>query len=169
MLATDGRDATMHCRNLRSGFSGLCLRALLVLGLLLGGAAEGAAQASSLDQQVREQLDRIPTGEAGVDQIMSDLDARLKLTDEQKTDVREVVETGVANLAKLKARFESGELTAMAFGVQMQMQMQKLGVLVEPLLDPEQQTEYKAMRQEQRRQMMQEMQKQRAKAAAKAS
>ena len=166
----------MHRRTPRTGLSALRLQALAGLAFLLLGTAAGAAEgdvqapagASTLDQQIKEQLDRIPTGEEGIDEIMSGLDVRLKLTDEQKTDVREVVETGVAALAKLKDRFESGELTAMAFGVQMQMQMQKMGVLVEPLLDPDQQAEYKAMRQEQRRQMMQEMQKQRAKAAGKA-
>ncbi|MCS5637986.1 MAG: hypothetical protein NZ990_15815 [Myxococcota bacterium] len=162
---------------LRPGVRGRFLQAGIGLGILLlaaaVGAAEGDAQApagaSTLDQQVKEQLDRIPVGEEGVQQIMAELDARLELTDEQKQDVREVVETGVAALAKLRGRFDSGELTAMAFGVQMQMQMRKLGFLVEPLLDPDQQIEYKAMQQQQRRQMMQEMQKQRAKASGKAS
>jgi hypothetical protein len=67
----------------------------------------------------------------------------------------------VAALEKLRERYESRELTAMAFGVQVQMRMQKLAVLIEPLLDPDQEAEYKVMRQEQRREMMRAMQAQR--------
>jgi hypothetical protein len=128
------------------------------------GDAKAPAGASILDQQVKEQLDRIPSGEEGIQQIMSELDARLKLTDVQKEEVREVVETGVAALEKLRRRFESGELNAVALGIQMQMQMKQLGFLVEPLLDPDQQAEYKVMQREQIRQTIQEMQKLRIKA-----
>ncbi|MDE0884771.1 MAG: hypothetical protein OSB70_04505 [Myxococcota bacterium] len=114
-----------------------------------------------MEQQVRDQLDRLPSGDEGVSQIMTELDQNLELSPEQETDVREVVTDEVADLQKLRSRFESGELTAMAFGVQVQMQLRKMGDLIDPLLDPEQQTQYKAMRQEQRREMMKAMQKQR--------
>jgi hypothetical protein len=114
---------------------------------------------------VEEQLGRLPAGEEGVQQILTELDKRLSLSAEQDNDVREVVSESVADLGKLRERFESGELTAMAFGVQVQMQLRKMGDLIEPLLDADQQVEYKAMRQEQRREMMQAMQKQRMGAA----
>ena len=68
---------------------------------------------------------------------------------------------GVAELEKLSARFKSGELTAMALGLQVQMKMQKMAFLIEPFLDQDQQKEYGVMRQEQRREMMQAMRKQR--------
>jgi len=146
------------------------LAAVLLLFLLAGPQVQAEGHGSdgpkSLEQQVEEQLARLPSGEEGVDQILGELDARLTLSTEQAADVREVVTKGVAAFGKLRDRFKAGELTAMAFGVQVQMQMQKIGMLVEPLLDPDQQAEYKVMRQEQRRQMMQAMQKRRAGAAA---
>jgi hypothetical protein len=142
---------------------------LLVFGLALPalaeGAGEGAGTKTSLESQVEERLAEMPSGEEGVNQILSELDARLSLSAEQKKDVREVVAQGVAELEKLSARFKSGELTAMALGVQIQMKMQKLAVLIEPLLDPDQQKEYATMRQEQRREMMQAMRKQRTQPA----
>jgi hypothetical protein len=146
------------------------LAAGLVAGLLANAPAWAESDAPSagtaLDKQVEEQLERMPSGEEGVNQIMAELDARLKLSSEQQKEVRSVVAQGVAALEKLRDRFKAGELTAMAFGVQVQMQMQKLGFLVEPLLNADQQGEYKAMRQEQRREMMQAMQRQRMGAAA---
>ena len=126
---------------------------------------EGAVTKTSLESQIKERLAEMPSGEEGVNQILSQLDGRLSLSAEQKKDVREVVTQGVAELEKLTARFKSGELTAMALGVQVQMKMQKMAVLIEPLLDPDQQKEYAVMRQEQRREMMQAMRKQRAQSA----
>ena len=146
------------------------LTAVLLAGVWAPGLcladSHAKAPGASLEEQVQEQLERLPTGEAGIDQIMAELDARLKFSDEQRTDIRSVVAQGVAALAKLRERFEAHELTAMAFGVQVQMQMQKIGALVDPLLDPGQQAEYKVMRQEQRRQMMEAMRKQRMGEAA---
>ncbi|MDG2334773.1 MAG: hypothetical protein P8Q97_11155 [Myxococcota bacterium] len=142
----------------------------LILGLLytplaLAEEGDGGAQAKSpMEQQVRDQLGRLPSGEEGVSQIMTELDEDLALSPEQQTDVREVVTDGVADLQKLRSRFESGELTAMAFGVQVQMQLRKMGDLIDPLLDPEQQVKYKSMRQKQRQEMMKAMRKQRMEA-----
>ncbi len=152
----------------------LCGGAMMVLLIILvGGAAPALAEGEEaaadtrtpLQKQVEEQLGRLPSGEEGVQQILTELDKRLSLSAEQDNDVREVVSESVADLGKLRERFESGELTAMAFGVQVQMQLRKMGDLVEPLLNADQQVEYKAMRQEQRREMMQAMQKQRMGAA----
>ena len=162
------RDCTRAFSSLRSfipcrSFSVLIALLLAVLwapGLCLADS-HAKGEGASLEDQVKEQLDRLPVGEAGIDQIMGELDARLKFSDEQRGEVRSVVAQGVAALEKLRARFEAHELTAMAFGVQVQMQMQKIGALVDPLLDPDQQAEYKVMRQEQRRQMMEAMRKQR--------
>ena len=126
---------------------------------------EGAVTKTSLESQIKGRLAEMPSGEEGVNQILSQLDGRLSLSAEQEKDVREVVTQGVAELEKLSARFNSGELTAMALGVQIQMEMQKMAVLIEPLLDQDQQKEYAAMRQEQRREMMQAMRKQRAQSA----
>ena len=145
------------------------LAAVLLLLLLAGPQVQAEGHGSdgpkTLEQRVEEQLERLPSGEEGIDQILGELDARLTLSAEQEADVREVVAKSVAAFGKLRDRFKAEELTAMAFGVQVQMQMQNLGMLVEPLLDPGQQAEYKAMRQDQRRQMMQAMRKQRAGAA----
>ena len=123
--------------------------------------AEGGVTKTSLESQIKERLAEMPSGEEGINQILSQLDERLSLSAEQKKDVREVVAQGVAELEKLSARFKSGELTAMALGLQVQMKMQKMAFLIEPLLDQDQQKEYGVMRQEQRREMMQAMRKQR--------
>jgi hypothetical protein len=123
--------------------------------------AEGGVTKTSLESQIKERLAEMPSGEEGINQILSQLDERLSLSAEQKKDVREVVAQGVAELEKLSARFKSGELTAMALGLQVQMKMQKMAFLIEPLLDHDQQKEYGVMRQEQRREMMQAMRKQR--------
>ena len=132
----------------------------------LGNAEEEAGKgATSLKSQIEERLSEMPSGEEGVNRILSELDARLSLSAEQEKEIREVVARGVAELEALRARFKAGELTAMALGVQVQMKMQKMAVLIEPLLNPEQEKEYAAMRQEQRREMMQAMRKQRMEAA----
>ncbi len=142
----------------------------LVFGLAVGAfplqaeaeaEAEGGVTKTSLESQIKERLAEMPSGEEGINQILSQLDERLSLSAEQKKDVREVVAQGVAELEKLSARFKSGELTAMALGLQVQMKMQKMAFLIEPLLDQDQQKEYGVMRQEQRREMMQAMRKQR--------
>ncbi len=169
-LPMPGARASEARRSPRALRGGVLLVHLLALGLLSASPAfaEGSAAAgtnSSLEQQVKDQLDRMPSGEEGVTQIMTELEGKLALSPEQDKDVREVVTDGVADLQKLRARFESGELTAMAFGVQVQMQMRKMGDLIDPLLDPDQQAKYKALRQEQRREMMKAMQKQRMEAA----
>jgi hypothetical protein len=124
-------------------------------------AGEAGAAKKSQSALIEERLAEMPSGEEGVNRIVAELDARLALSSEQEKDVREVVVGGVAALEKLRERYESRELTAMAFGVQVQMRMQKLAVLIEPLLDPDQEAEYKVMRQEQRREMMRAMQAQR--------
>jgi len=141
---------------------------VLTLGLVIGvqpaladSPGEPVAAKKSQSEMIEERLAEMPSGEEGVNRIVAELDARLSLSAEQEKDVREAVAGGVADLEKLRGRFESGELTAMAFGVQIQMQLQKLAVLIEPLLEPKQQAEYKIMRQEQRREMMRAMQQQR--------
>jgi hypothetical protein len=141
---------------------------VLALGLVIGvqpafadSPGEPVAAKKSQSAMIEERLAEMPSGEEGVNRIVAELDARLTLSAEQKKDVREVVAGGVADLEKLRGRYESGELTAMAFGVQIQMRLQKLAVLIEPLLEPKQQAEYKVMRQEQRREMMRAMQQQR--------
>ncbi len=166
----DRSGAVLSSRCVARRWSVSILTAVLLAGVWAPGLcladSHAKAPGASLEAQVQEQLERLPTGEAGIDQIMAELDARLKFSDEQRTDVRSVVAQGVAALEKLRERYEAHELTAMAFGVQVQMQMQKIGALVDPLLDPDQQAEYKVMRQEQRRQMMEAMRKQRMGEAA---
>lgn len=144
------------------------LAVALFLGFVTGAqpavadpTGEAGAAKKSQSALIEERLSEMPSGEEGVNRIVAELDTRLALSSEQKKDVREVVVGGVAGLEKLRERYESGELTVMAFGVQVQMQLQKLAVLIEPLLDPEQEAEYKVMRQEQRREMMRAMQQQR--------
>ena len=151
-------------------WSGATIALIFALGagafpLQADAEGEGAVTKTSLESQIKERLAEMPSGEEGVNQILSQLDGRLSLSAEQEKDVREVVTQGVAELEKLTARFKSGELTAMALGVQVQMKMQKMAVLIEPLLDQDQQKEYAVMRQEQRREMMQAMRKQRAQSA----
>ena len=156
----------------RSAVSWNVAAVALIFGLVVGAfplqaeaEGEGAVTKTSLESQIKERLAEMPSGEEGVDQILSQLDERLSLSAEQKKDVREVVAQGVAELEKLSARFKSGELTAMALGLQVQMKMQKMAFLIEPFLDQDQQKEYGVMRQEQRREMMQAMRKQRTQPA----
>jgi hypothetical protein len=130
------------------------------------GASSGAATSSdSMKKMMDQQLDRIPSGEAGVDQIMGELTKGLTLTPEQQKDIRPTIVNTVASMEKSRDSFKAGEITPMAMAMQVQMAGQKAAVLIEPILDEDQMVKYKAMRQAQRRQMMQAMQAQRAQGA----
>jgi hypothetical protein len=142
-------------------FFPLFLAATLVGAMPGPGWAQDSMGSASMEKMVDERLSEIPTGEEGVQQVLNELDARLKLSPEQKKDVREPVEMMVAAMEKLRDRFKSGELNAMALAMKLQMEGQKSAMLIESLLSEAQQGEYAAMRQEQRRQMMQAMQKER--------
>ena len=140
--------------------SGAFKRGLLLLafGLLVvpvagaegDGDAAGGAEAPAFE---------MPTPEEAVKQIMTGLDERLTLSDEQKTEIRPTVVDMVATIQKLRDRFKAGELKPMALGMQLQMAEKKASASIDTVLDEKQRAEYAALRQEQRRRMMQEMQK----------
>jgi hypothetical protein len=133
---------------------------LLMPSLALAqGAAATSGSADSTQAMINERLEEIPSGEEGVNQIMSSLDDRLKLSAEQKKDIRPTIEASLAQIGEIRDRLKAGEITPMAFGMQVQMATQKAAVLIDPVLTEEQRTEYAAMRQEQRREMVKAMQR----------
>jgi hypothetical protein len=158
-------DATRGISRLFLTAGAVFLSLVLTAGLAQAQAAS-AGTSDAMQKMMDERLKDIPSGEEGVNRIMTSLDERLKLTDEQKTDIRPSVESTVAQMEKIRDRFEAGEITPMALGMQMQMTTQKAAVLIEPILTEEQQVEYAAMRQEQRREMMKAMQQARPAAGA---
>lgn len=133
---------------------------LLACGLMLaqGASAQGAAGSDAAGGAETPPF-QMPTPEEAVTQIMTGLNERLTLSDEQKSEIRPTVVDMVAKIQKLRERFEAGELKPMALGMQLQMTEKKASALIDPVLDEKQRAEYAALRQEQRRRMMQEMQK----------
>ena len=133
---------------------------IVVCSLLMsqGAAAQGAADSDPSPEAPSVPFE-MPTPEEAVTQIMTGLDERLTLSDEQKSEIRPTVVDMVAKIQKLRERFEAGELKPMALGMQLQMTEKKASALIDPVLDEKQRAEYAALRQEQRRRMMQEMQK----------
>ncbi|MEE3327537.1 MAG: hypothetical protein VX252_09395 [Myxococcota bacterium] len=133
---------------------------VLACGLLVaqGAAAEDAAVPDTAGGAKGETF-KMPTGEEAVAQIMTGLNERLALSDEQQTEIRPTVVDMVATIQKLRDKFKAGELKPMALGMQLQMAEKKASALIDPVLDEKQRVEYAALRQEQRRRMMQEMQK----------
>ena len=133
---------------------------IVVCSLLMaqGAAAQGAADSDPSPKAPSVPFE-MPTPEEAVTQIMTGLDERLTLSDEQKSEIRPTVVDMVAKIQNLRERFEAGELKPMALGMQLQMTEKKASALIDPVLDEKQRAEYAALRQEQRRRMMQEMQK----------
>jgi len=123
------------------------------------GAATGAADTRSL---IEKELDKIPSGKAGEQQMLEMMNERLTLTDEQQEQVKPIIAETIASMEQARDRFKSGELTAMALMMQIQMTGKKSAMQIEPLLTEEQVAEYQAMRQEQKQAMAQEMMKRRA-------
>ena len=136
---------------------GLCLLACGVF-VAQGASAQGAAGSDAAGGAESPPFE-MPTPEEAVTQIMTGLNERLTLSDEQKSEIRPTVVDMVAKIQKLRERFEAGELKPMALGMQLQMTEKKASALIDPVLDEKQRAEYAALRQEQRRRMMQEMQK----------
>lgn len=122
-------------------------------------AAAGTTDAADpMKAMMDDQLAQIPSGEAGVSQIVGELDKRLDLTEAQEAEIRPIITKTVASMEKTRDRFKAGEISPMAMGMQLQMAGQKAATQVEPLLTETQKVEYGAMRQEQRREMMKAMQ-----------
>lgn len=140
--------------------SGAFKRGLLLLafGLLVVPVA-GADGDGDASEEAEAPAFEMPTPEEAVKQIMTGLDERLTLSDEQKTEIRPTVVDMVATIQKLRDRFKAGELKPMALGMQLQMAEKKASASIDTVLDEKQRAEYAALRQEQRRRMMQEMQK----------
>jgi len=149
----------------------LCgVAAMLVMLGASGASAEAKAPAPTAaagQAELEKRLAEIPSGEEGVVQVLTALDERLTLSDEQKDQIRPIVVDTVADLEKVRDRFIAGDITPMALVMQMQMAGQKSATLIEPHLTEAQVADYAAMRQEQKQQMMKEMMKtQRAAAGA---
>ena len=145
----------------------------LAMAVVLGAATTATAQ---MNPMMKEQLDRIPTGEAGVKSILDPMTERLSLSAEQIDQVRPIIVEMVSNMESAKAKLESGETTIMKFMMEMNMQGEAAATEVEQHLSEEQLAEYSAMRaeqklrmQEERRKAMQQMMKARQEAAAAAA
>ncbi len=129
------------------------------LAVVLGAIAPFAATAQQMNPMVKEQLDRIPTGEEGVNQILEPMKTRLDLSDAQVAEVKPIVEELVAGMESGKADLESGETTIMKFMMQMNMQGEAAAKEIEQHLTEPQLAEYEAMRAEQKQRMMEERRK----------
>lgn len=152
-----------RCRTTASGF----VATSLVIGalLLLAGSSPVRAEAEAVapgQEALQKRLDEIPSGEAGVKQVLASLDERLDLSPGQIEQIRPIVVDAVADMEKIRDRFQAGEITPMALVMQLQIAGQKSATLIEPHLSEAQAVDYAAMRQEQKRRMMQEMKKARA-------
>jgi hypothetical protein len=134
------------------------------------------AASAQMNPMMKEQLDRIPSGDEGVAQILGPMTERLKLSDEQVTEVRPIIVELVSDMQSAKSKLESGETTVMKFMMEMNMQGEAAAAEVEQHLDEAQLAEYASMREEQklrmaqeRRRAMQKMMKARQEAAAAAA
>jgi hypothetical protein len=135
-------------------------RAAIAAGLVLAiGALAPLASDAQMNPMMKEQLDRMPTGEEGVKQILAPMTERLQLTDDQLTEVRPIVEGLVADMASARSKLETGETTIMKFMMEMNMQGEAAATQIEQHLTETQLAEYAAMREEQKMRMMEERRK----------
>ena len=111
-------------------------------------------------------MSEIPSGEEGVNRLLSELTKEVALSEQQQKEIRPIFEKMVATMQASKERFEAGTLSPMGVGMQVQMAARKAAKQVETHLDEEQKVKYAAILQAQRQQMMKAMQKARAAAAA---
>ncbi len=132
-------------------------------------SAEAAAKAPSTDPMramLEERMADIPSGEEGVNRLLSELTSQLELSEAQQKEIRPIFEKMVTSMEGSRDRFQSGSLSPMALGMQVQMAGRKAAKQIETHLDEAQKVKYAEILQEQRRQMMKAMQKARAAAAA---
>lgn len=115
----------------------------------LAGTAQ--AQAPNMNDMIKDQLSNIPTGEAGVEQILAPMEERLELSAEQKAEIKPVVTEMVADFESARAKFESGEYTVMKMMMELNMKGEAAAAKVEPMLNEKQLAEYQTMRKEQKR------------------
>ena len=111
-------------------------------------------------------MSEIPSGEEGVNRLLSELTKEVALSEQQQKEIRPIFEKMVATMQASKERFEAGTLSPMGVGMQVQMAARKAAKQIETHLDEEQKVKYAAILQAQRQQMMKAMQKARAAAAA---
>ena len=133
------------------------------------GGAKAAAKAPSADPMramLEERMSEIPSGEEGVNRLLSELTREVALSEQQQKEIRPIFEKMVATMQASKERFEAGTLSPMGVGMQVQMAARKAAKQIETHLDEEQKVKYAAILQAQRQQMMKAMQKARAAAAA---
>lgn len=155
---------------------GRTTRRCLVLAAAAAWLFVASAASAQMNEMMKEQLDRIPSGEEGVRQILDPMTARLQLSDEQVGEVRPIIEGLVSDMQSAKSRLESGESTVMKFMMEMNLKGEAAATQVEQYLDERQLAEYAEMREEQklrmaeeRRKAMQQMMKARQEAAAAAA
>lgn len=148
----------------------------LALALVTAGALAPSSAEAQMNPMMKERLDRIPTGEEGIKEILDPMTARLGLSKEQVAEVRPIVADLVSTMESAKGKLESGETTVMKFMMEVNAAGESTATEIEQHLDEKQLEEYAAMRQEQkvrmmeeRRKAMQAMMKARQEAAAAAS
>jgi len=150
------RDERLDVAGARRAVSAVAVACALLAGLVIGQPMAAIAQVNPM---MKEQLDRIPTGESGVKQILDPMTQRLSLTDEQVGEVRPIIVDLVSNMASAKSKLESGETTIMKFMMEMNMQGEAAATQVEQHLNEAQLAEYTTMREEQKLRMMEERRK----------
>ncbi|MBW2697156.1 MAG: hypothetical protein JRE70_11835 [Deltaproteobacteria bacterium] len=109
----------------------LAVNTLLAIASPVGAEDTAAAETSSgsMQKMIDQQLDKIPSGDEGVNQIMGELTDKLTLTPDQQKDIRPSIVDTVAAMEKSRDRFRAGEITPMAMAMQVQMAGQKAAVL----------------------------------------
>jgi len=125
-------------------------------------AADSGSGAPDARSMLEQELDKIPSGKEGEKQIFDSLNERLSLTPEQQEKVKPIIAETVASMEQARDSFKSGEISAMAMMMTVQLVGRKSAEQIEPLLDEKQKVEYQAMRTEQQQAMAQEMMKRRA-------
>ncbi len=131
------------------------------VALAMPALAENAVK-SPADAELAKQLEQIPSGEEGVQQVLDDLTKKLSLRPEQVAQVKPIVEESVSKMGQAKERFQNGEITPMAMGMQIQMATQRAAMQIDPLLDGQQKKLHAALREENKKRLMEEMAKRRA-------
>lgn len=118
-----------------------------------------APAGAQMNPMMQEQLDRIPTGEEGVKEILDPMSKRLALTPKQVAEVRPIVADLVSTMEVAKGKLETGETTVMKFMMEMNAAGEASATEIEQHLDEKQLAEYTAMREEQKQRMMDERRK----------
>ena len=118
--------------------------------------AEAPAAEAAPDVSARAPEENM-TKEEMVEGMMTRLDERLTLSQEQKAKIRPMVDEHLTALRSLREKFESEEVGMLTLMMEMRAADTTLDETITPILDAKQNEEYLVLRTEQREQILQRM------------